>query len=156
MQADRPGRREGRAAPAFTFARHYGEMVLAMAVGMAIYGVLLRSPLDPIGYSAVLHAHPYIDECLMLVAMSLPMIAFMWHRNHGWGRTSEMVFGMVLPSVVVICVAATAVVPALTGIALSLSSHVAMLFGMLLAMLYRRDEYAGVHAHGDAHGYHHS
>jgi hypothetical protein len=129
------------------FARHYLEMVLAMAVGMVAYGVLFRSPLDPIGYGAVLSDHPYVSECLMLVAMSIPMVAFMQYRHHGWLRTAEMLFGMVLPAVAVICLFALVADPVLTDSALSVSSHAAMLLGMLLAMLYRHAEYAAPHRH---------
>jgi uncharacterized membrane protein YedE/YeeE len=129
------------------FGRHYVEMVLAMAVGMAVYGILFRSPLDPTGYRTVLQAHPYFSECLMLLAMSIPMAAFMQYRNHGWRRTTEMVVGMVLPAVAVICLVAFAAVPAFTDSTLSLWSHAAMLLGMLAAMLYRRGEYASPHLH---------
>jgi hypothetical protein len=129
------------------FARHYLEMVVAMASGMVVYGVLFRSPLDPTGYGSLLGAHPYLSEFLMLVAMSMPMVAFMLYRGHGWLQTAEMVVGMVVPSVAVICIVAISVVPFLTDSTLSVSSHVAMLMGMLLAMLYRRTEYAGSHAH---------
>lgn len=118
-----------------------------MAVGMAVYGILFRSALDPTGYRTVLQAHPYISECLMLIAMSIPMAAFMQYRNHGWRRTTEMVVGMVLPAVAVICLVAFAAVPAFTDSTLSLWSHAAMLLGMLAAMLYRRGEYAGLHLH---------
>ena len=142
-----PARSATTAVSAGRFARHYLEMVLAMAVGMVAYGVLLRSPLDPTGYGAVLSAHPYVSECLMLVAMSIPMAAFMQYRNHGWRRTTEMLVGMVLPAVAVICLVAIAAVPAFTDSTLSLWSHAAMLIGMLVAMLYRRGEYAAPHLH---------
>lgn len=137
----------GPAAGARRFLVHYLEMVLAMAVGMLVYGVLFVSPLDPIGLRAVLQAHPYVNEFLMLVAMSLPMVGFMAYRRHGLRLTAEMVAGMALPAVAVIGLTATTWVPLLTERTVSLASHVAMLLGMLVAMLYRRTEYTHAHHH---------
>ena len=134
------------------FIRHYVEMVLAMAVGMPVYGMLFVSPLDPLGYRAVLEPQPYVRELLMLVAMSLPMVAFMAYRRHSPRLTAEMVAGMAVPTVAVVGLAAASWVPFLTPGTLSLFSHAAMLLGMLVAMLYRRAEYS--HAHDHAHAGH--
>lgn len=127
--------------------RHYLEMVLAMAVGMPVFGLLFVSPLDPFGYRATLQAHPYVRELVMLVAMSVPMVAFMAYRRHSWAQTIEMVAGMALPALAVIAFTASAAVPFLTVGTLTVFSHLAMLLGMLAAMLYRRAEYSGTHHH---------
>lgn len=129
------------------FVRHYVEMVLAMAVGMPIFGVLFVSPLDPFGYRATLQANPYVREFVMLVAMSIPMVGFMAYRRHTWPRTIEMVAGMALPALAVIGLTASSLVPILTVGTLTVFSHLAMLLGMLAAMLYRRSEYSGAHHH---------
>lgn len=130
------------------FARHYLEMVLAMFAGMVPYGILFVSPLDPVGQRELLRAHPYVSEILMLTAMSLPMAGYMLYRGHGMERTGEMVAGMAVPSLAVIWLTAAGAVPGLSVERLSLWSHVAMLLGMLGAMLFRWDEYAGEHHHG--------
>ena len=122
-------------------------MVLAMAIGMPIFGVLFVSPLDPFGYRAILQAHPYVRELIMLVAMSLPMVGFMAYRRHSWARTLEMVAGMALPAVAVIGLTASSLVPILTVGTLTLFSHLAMLLGMLAAMSCRRAEYSDAHHH---------
>lgn len=129
------------------FLRHYAEMVLAMAVGMPIFGVLFVSPLDPLGYRATLQAHPYMRELLMLVAMTIPMVGFMAYRRHPWPRTIEMVAGMALPALAVIGLTASSLIPIFTVGTLIIFSHLAMLLGMLAAMLYRRAEYSGTHHH---------
>ncbi len=134
------------------FLRHYVEMVLAMAVGMVAFGVLFVSPLDPLGYRAILGAHAAVRELLMLAAMTAPMAAFMAYRGHPAGRTIEMVAGMAIPSILVVAANAAAAVPGLTDASLSLWSHVAMLLGMLAAMLCRRGEYSTPHHHGAARG----
>lgn len=137
-----------RATPAASvgaFARHYLEMVVAMGLGMMAFGILFVSPLDPLGLREALWAHPIARELGMLAAMSLPMAAWMLFRGHSLERTIEMVAGMAVPSLAVIGLTDSAVVPALNTGNLSLWSHVAMLLGMLGAMLARREEYARPH-----------
>ncbi len=142
-----PGPSEQPASGARAFLRHYVEMVLAMAVGMPIFGVLFVSPLDPFGYRATLQARPYVRELLMLVAMAIPMVGFMAYRRHSWAQTIEMVAGMALPALAVIGLTAGAAVPLFSVDTLTLFSHLAMLLGMVAAMLYRRAEYSGTHHH---------
>jgi len=140
--------RQGRSTSnVFRFGRHYLEMVLSMAVGMVVFGLLFRSPLDPTGYGAELKSRPFLSEYLMLLAMTIPMVAFMRYRNHAWRLTMEMVVGMVVPAVVMIVVTSSGLVPVLNLANLSVSSHAAMLLGMLTAMLLRRREYLEGHCH---------
>lgn len=127
----------GRHPAGSSFLKHYLEMVLAMAVGMPVYGLLFVSPMDPLGYREVLRPQPYLREMIMLVAMSLPMAGFMAYRGHSLRQTVEMLAGMGLPALLVIGLTATASVPFLTVATLTVFSHVGMLLGMLLAMLYR-------------------
>lgn len=133
------------------FVRHYAEMVVAMFVGMPIYGILFHSPLDPFGLRESLFGRPYLSETLMLVAMSIPMAAYMVWRGHRTERTAEMVAGMALPALAVIALTAAEVVPLFSLAALSLWSHLAMLLGMLVAMLLRRDEYSMDHSQHQMH-----
>ncbi|MFN8638326.1 MAG: hypothetical protein U0360_02445 [Dehalococcoidia bacterium] len=142
-----------RAPSSRAFARHYLEMVLAMAAGMVPFGVLFISPLDPLGYRALLGAHVEVRELLMLVAMAVPMAAFMAYRGHPTGRTIEMTAGMAIPSLLVIAVNEASAVPGLTDANLTVWSHIAMLLGMLAAMLYRRREYSVPHDHAAIHGH---
>jgi hypothetical protein len=136
------------------FLRHYVEMVLAMAVGMPVFGVLFVSPLDPLGYRTDLQGHPYVRELLMLAMMTVPMVAFMAYRRHSLRLTLEMVAGMALPALAVIGLTAGGRVPGFTTATLTIWSHAAMLIGMLLAMLYRRSEYSGHHDHAAHHRAH--
>ena len=81
----------------------------------------------------------------MGVTMTVPMIAWMRFRGHAWRPTNEMAASMLIPTVAAMALAATGVMHGgpLMGI-----EHVAMLAGMLVAMLLRREEYSGEHAHG--------
>jgi flagellar biosynthetic protein FliP len=117
------------------FARHYAEMVLVMFAGMA----LLWAPADllvntePTG--AVL--------ATMAVTMTAPMIPWMRRRGHGWRPTLEMAASMVIPTLAMLALLAADLVTD-AGVLLGVE-HVAMLGGMLVAMLARRDEYSHHH-----------
>lgn len=140
-----------RAAARGAFLRHYVEMVLAMAAGMPLFGILLVSPLDPLGYRETLQGHPYVRELIMLVFMSIPMVGWMVYRGHTARLTIEMLLGMWIPAVVVVILTASALVPFLRShTTMTVASHLVMLPGMFAAMWLRRSEYSGHHSHGDA------
>lgn len=113
------------------FLRHYLEMVASMIAGMAAYGMLFRGQIL---------SRSYADEALMGLFMSVPMVAWMLYRGHTWRQSAEMVAAMLLPAAVVFGLAAGQ--PAVSDRALMLSTHAAMLLGMLALMLVRRADYA--------------
>src|SRR6266508_1043215 len=71
------------------FVRHLVEMVLAMLVGMALYGGV-RALLDPTGFADVLREHLDARYLAMTGFMAVPMALLMRYRGHGWARTAEM------------------------------------------------------------------
>jgi hypothetical protein len=79
----------------------------------------------------------------MMTTMTVPMIAWMRYRGHRWQPTLEMAASMILPTLLAIALLAADV---LSSEALMGLEHVAMLLGMLAAMLLRVDEYTS-HAH---------
>jgi hypothetical protein len=89
--------------------------------------------------------HPAMMLFSMGVTMTVPMIAWMRFRGHAWRPTNEMAASMLIPTFAAMALAAAGV---MNGGALMGIEHVAMLAGMLIAMLLRRDEYSGGHAHG--------
>jgi hypothetical protein len=133
------------------FLWHLVEMILAMMVGMAIFGGV-RALLNPTGFADVLRAHLDVRSLAMAAFMAIPMVVLMRYQGHSWERTAEMVGAMVVP-VAAACllwrIGLGAMVSAFSDKALGTVSHVAMYVGMLLAMLYRFGDYAhtGAHAH---------
>jgi hypothetical protein len=133
------------------FVRHLAEMILAMLVGMAVWGAILSLVLNPIGLGGEVRTYPEVRYGLMAVFMSVPMVLLMRYRKHSWGRGMEMVLGMVAPmAAVVLCwrLGVGAYIPWFADQGLGTSTHVAMYLGMVLLMLYRRKEY--VHPHTSA------
>ena len=129
------------------FIRHYLEMVLAMFIGM---GVLFTPALFALGAAGVSSAELHDDApAVMLlgmgVTMTVPMVAWMRYRGHGWAATNEMAASMMIPTAGVIGLLGTGLVADFG--ALMTLEHVVMLPAMLVAMLHRREEYS--------HGAHH-
>ena len=131
------------------FARHYLEMVVAMFVGMAVLWLPSSLALSAAGMgpSELRDDAPALLLSVMAVTMTVPMVAWMRYRGHGWPASAEVAAAMVVPTLGVIAVLWAGLVDDL-GTLLALE-HVAMLLGMLVAMVLRRDVYSsGVHGHG--------
>jgi hypothetical protein len=120
------------------FIRHYIEMVIAMLVGMAVIGGPVTLAFDAAGVELS-------DTARLLnmgLSMTVPMVAWMRYRGHGWRLCNEMAAAMLLPTFVAIALLG-AVDDFDTLMALE---HVAMFVAMFGAMLLRRDEYTHSHA----------
>lgn len=122
------------------FWRHFEEMVVAMVIGMlagaAVFLTIVRMTWD----QALLR---YPVQCLLVMSfsMTVPMVAWMRHRGHGWRSSSEMAAAMIVPVIPFICLAALHVIKgAPCGLYCALTVP-----AMLAVMLYRRSEYE-VHA----------
>jgi hypothetical protein len=135
-----PPRRSAR-----QFARHYFEMVAAMVLGMVVLGVPATAVLGAFGVSMseLHHDVPALMLLGMTVTMTVPMVAWMRYRGHGWPASNEMAASMFIPTFGVIALLAAGSVTDIG--ALMTIQHLAMLPAMLAAMLLRVDEYAGGH-----------
>lgn len=126
------------------FALHYGEMVLAMLVGMMVLWPAWVLVSSGAGMSAALRSVE-VETLVMATTMALPMAAWMRFRGHAWGPTLEMSAAMYAGFVVAL--------PAYWAGGLGfhgvmMVGHVAMFSLMLVAMLWRWEEYAGCHRGG--------
>jgi hypothetical protein len=136
---------------ALHFIRHYTEMLIAMFLGMAVLGTALAAALAPVG----IDVGDWRDDApaLMLLGMaftmSVPMVAWMRYRGHGWAPAWEMTAAMFVPSVAAIALLWTGAIDD-TGTLLAIQ-HVAMFPAMLGVMLVRLDEYTGHPGHAVAH-----
>ena len=123
-----------------TFIRHYIEMVVVMFAGMIVLGIPGEAALQAIGSgtSQLRHDAPALVFLGMAATMTIPMVAWMRYSGHRWQPTLEMATSMIIPTLVAIILLAAGVLDfdALMGL-----EHVAMLLGMLAAMLLRVDEY---------------
>jgi hypothetical protein len=127
------------------FIRHYLEMVVAMFAGMLVLFLPLVGVLAVAGVTtSELRADaPALLLLLMAVTMTVPMVAWMRYRGHGWAPSNEMAASMFIPTFAVIGLLWSGAIDDFDT--LMMLEHVVMLPSMLVAMLLRRDEYS--HAH---------
>ena len=81
----------------------------------------------------------------MAFSMTVPMVAWMRYRGHGWAPAADMTAAMFLPSFAAIALLWTGLVE--NTDTLMLIQHVVMFPAMLVAMLLRLDEYTGHPGH---------
>jgi hypothetical protein len=128
-----------------SFVRHYLEMVVAMFAGMFVLGIpaLLVLGAFGIGRSELYDDYPTVALLGMGVVMTVPMVAWMRYRGHGWRPCSEMTASMLIPTFGVLVLLWTGGSEDFHG--LMMIEHAAMGPSMLLAMLVNRREYTGSH-----------
>jgi hypothetical protein len=122
------------------FLRHFGEMVLAMMLGMGVFGVVNSTILIPMGF-AYLSARlfPEVYAASMAVSMTVPMVAWMRIRKHAWRLSAEMAGAMIIPTALLIVVCSIGLLPHTVVIP---GTHILMVPAMLGVMLYRWRDYA--------------
>ena len=127
--------------PTAHFIRHYLEMVIAMLLGMAVLGVPGFIALDALGVDTDAAG---VLLWGMAITMTVPMVAWMRHRGHGWMPSMEMAAAMIVPTIGALALYEAGLLDdahAAMGI-----QHVVMFPAMLGVMLLRRREYV----HGPA------
>ncbi len=127
------------------FPLHLLEMSVAMMVGMPILFMLRSLIPTSSGYAAAFKSGTILSELAMAIFMTIPMVAWMILRGHGWRHSAEMGFAMFAPVAAVFVLrllGADAYLPWISKV-----SHLGMFFGMVIAMLYRRDHYPGKTVH---------
>jgi hypothetical protein len=120
------------------FARHFAEMVVAMAVGMVVLHPVWMVVLDAFGAGALMR-NPYTGALIMATNMTVAMSAWMTFRGHRWQPIAEMGAAMYLPFLALFVPLGLELIDA--G-ALMLWGHLLMLPAMAVAMLLRPHEYA--------------
>jgi hypothetical protein len=131
------------------FLRHALEMTVAMVLSMVVLGMAFRQlhiALFGTGFDEAWHEHTELASFAMAFNMTLPMVALMRYRGHRWERGGEMAAAMFLPALPLLALLWLGLMSAHWVLPLQM---VLMLPSMILAMLYRADEYAG-HAHAPA------
>ena len=130
--------------PAAHFARHYAEMVVAMFAGMIVLGMPAWLALSGLGVELANDA-PAAMLLGMGITMTVPMVAWMRYRGHGWGASNEMAASMMIPTFGVVALLAAGLLEE-TGTLLAIQ-HVVMFPAMLAVMFLRVEEYTHAHAH---------
>jgi flagellar biosynthetic protein FliP len=123
------------------FLVHIGEMVLAMFVGMALFGTLFSAILLAAGttYASALETVPELIALALMVEMTVPMVLWMRHRGHSGARVAEMAGAMLAVGFVAVVLLWSSAIAstAICGVECAL-----MLPAMVAVMLAHRGEYS--------------
>src|SRR5215207_4200235 len=86
------------------FFRHFGEMFLAMLVGMWVLAAVDAAIFAAAGTSIpdVKDSAPEVWGLLMALNMTVGMTVWMRHRRHSWAMCAEMAGAMLAPAVLAI------------------------------------------------------
>ena len=108
-------------------------MAIGMFVGVAIYLTAIGMTFDQ-----ALIRHPSATLIVVAISMTVPMVAWMRHRGHGWRSCGEMAAAMVIPAIPFLCLVWFNITESpLCGAYCAVS-----VAAMLALMLYRRSEYS--------------
>jgi hypothetical protein len=127
------------------FLWHYAEMLLAMGIGGFFFSLLFGQIPESSSYAAVFERGTYVRSIVSSIFMTVPMMAWMIWRGHGWRHSWEMTGAMLAPVAAIIALrllGADAFLPWLSKI-----NCPAMDLAMLVYMLYHRDHYTGGAGH---------
>jgi flagellar biosynthetic protein FliP len=123
------------------FARHYGEMVLAMFAGMVVLGGLAELLFAASG-SSLADQSGGAQVMLMGVNMTVAMVAWMRYRGHAGARNAEMAASMIVPTLAAAGLAWAGTLGAEGALGIQ---HVVMFPAMLGVMLWRYEDYSQHH-----------
>jgi hypothetical protein len=124
------------------FVRHFGEMVLAMFVGMVVLGGLAQLVFAVSG-SSLSDQPGGLQVMLMGIDMTVPMVIWMSYRGHAAARNAEMAMTMIMPTLAAAALAWAGAVQSAAALGVQ---HAVMIPAMLGAMLWRYEHYSQPHA----------
>jgi hypothetical protein len=134
-------------APPSTFLRkvgrfllHYLEMCLACCVGGATLGIAFFGGAALVGYPDLIVEAPVFSTLMLAIILTVPMVAWMRFRHHGWRPTLEMGAATTGLGIVVIALGALGLIPS-SGMFEWVASLACPV--MLVPMLLRLDLYTG-------------
>lgn len=142
---------QGRGA--WRFLRHVLEMTVVMMLGMCVLGAAWGAFHEIIFGSAFADAwRDYVGLAAFAMAfnMTVPMMLWMRYRGHRWERGAEMAAAMNLPLLPLLLLYALDAIPAPAVLGLQMMLMIPL---MVLAMLYRREEYSAPHDQKARHPY---
>jgi hypothetical protein len=134
-------------APTKTFLRkvghfvlHYLEMCMACCVGGATLGIAFFGGAALVGFPDLIVEAPYFSTLMLAIILTVPMVAWMRFRHHGWRPSLEMGAATMGLGIVVIGLGTLGLVP-VSGMFEWVASLACPV--MLVPMLLRVRLYAG-------------
>lgn len=135
------GNRSRRWATSLSFVRHIVEMIVVMIIGM-----IALAPIGEFAFSRLdwtpLTQRPALNAIVMATNMTIAMTAWMRFRGHRWPATGEMAAAMYVPFLLLLIPQQFGLI---SGSGLIMLGHLLMIPAMIVAMLWRKDEYTHNH-----------
>jgi hypothetical protein len=121
------------------FLLHFLELQIPMVLGALVCYLLGRVIPDSSSFASVYHPGTYLFTIGDILFLTVPVMVWMIARGHSWQLSLGMAVAMILP------VAGIIVLGELAGYAylewLITAMYPAMCLGMLVYMIYRRDQF---------------
>lgn len=128
--------------PVWNFVQHLLEMTVAMFVGMFALGMPAEMLFESLGWTAL--TEELVPRTLLMATyMTVGMALWMRFRGCGWRTTAEMGLAMYVPFLVMYPLYFAGLASAT---AVMVVGHVLMTPTMVVAMLFRKEEYTRSHA----------
>ncbi len=124
------------------------EKQIPMVLGVLVCYVLGRLIPASSSVRAVYHPGTYLFTAGDVLFLTVPVVAWMIFRGHGWRHSLEMAVAMIAPVAAIIVFGELAANDYLLWLVIAM--YPAMCLGILIYMLYRRNYFtgrAGDHAH---------
>jgi hypothetical protein len=124
------------------FIRHFGEMLLAMFLGMVVLGGLAQL-VFALADSSLSDQPGGLQVMLMGFNMTAPMVIWMNYRNHARARNAEMAASMIVPTLAAVALAWGGALESAAALGVQ---HAVMIPAMFGVMLWRYQHYSQPHA----------
>ena len=125
------------------FLRHLLEMIVVMMLGMCLLGAAWGAIHELVFGSAFADAwRDYVGLAAFAMAFNMTVPMVLRYRGHSWERCGEMAAAMNLPLLPLLLFYSLNLIPAEAVLGLQM---MLMIPAMVLAMLYRRQEYSAPH-----------
>lgn len=132
---------KGTKGPVWNFVQHLLEMTIAMFVGMFLLGMPVEMLFDALGWT-VMNDAVVPSTLVMATTMSIGMATWMRIRGCGWPAILEMSLAMFVPFVAMYPFYWAGLA---SDMAVMMVGHILMVPAMIVAMLFRLDEYTRSH-----------
>jgi hypothetical protein len=131
----------GSGSKAGRFLLHFLELQIPMGLGALICYLLTRLIPASSSFATAYHPGTFLFGVGDVLFLTVPVVAWMIFRGHGWRQSLEMAVAMIAPVAAIMVLGQLTAYDYLTW--LLTAGYPAMCLGMLAYMLYRRDLVTG-------------
>ena len=129
----------GAGLRAIRFILHFLELQIAMCLGALICYLIVRLISVSSSFTVAYRPGTFLFAAGDIFFLTVPVVAWMIFRGHGWRHSLKVAFAMISPVAVIMVLGQFTAYDYFTW--LLTAGYPAMSLGMLIYMLYRRDHF---------------